>query len=158
MLCEEVRARLNAYMDTELPETATQEIEEHLRACAGCNAALEQLRKADSLLDVDVPPPVPHGFADRVMAAANTKEQGPASSPVPLWPSLLRIAAAVLIGLGIGGWMASDLWRDSEASTATARIDVSEAYSLDALADAPNGSLADSYLSLASASDMTEGR
>ena len=158
MLCEEARARLSAYLDGELPETATQEIEEHLRACAGCNAAFEQLRKADSLLNADVPPPVPHGFADRVMAAANAREPRPTPATVPLWPSLLRIAAAVVIGLGVGGWMASDLWRDSEAPTATAQTDVTEAYNLDALADAPDGSLADRYLSLASGINRTEGR
>lgn len=158
MLCKEFRSRLSACLDGELPETATQEIEEHLRVCAGCNAALDQLRKADSLLDADVPPPVPHGFADRVMSAANAGEPKPTPATVPLWPSLLRIAAAVLIGLGFGGWMASDLWRDSEAPTATTQADVTEAYNIDALADAPNGSLAASYLSLASGIDMTKGR
>lgn len=158
MSCEDARARLSACLDGELPETATQEIEEHLRACAGCNAVFEQLRKADSLLNADVLPPVPHGFADRVMAATNASVPEPTPAPVPLWPSLLRIAAAVLIGLGIGGWMASDLWRDSEAPTATNQTDITEAYNLDALADAPDGSLANSYLSLASGIDIAEGR
>ena len=158
MHCTEVRDRLSACLDGELPEAENQETAEHLRVCAACNAALEQMRKADSLLDADVPPPVPHGFADRVMVAAKAKERRPTSMPVPLWRALLRIAAAVLIGLGIGGWMASDLWRDSEAPTATDQTDVAEAYNLDALADAPDGSLADSYLSLASGIDMTEGR
>src|SRR5690349_7812242 len=43
MKCEESRSHLNAYCDGELDLTDTLELEEHLRDCAACSLAYEQL-------------------------------------------------------------------------------------------------------------------
>jgi hypothetical protein len=103
-------------------------------------------------------PPVPNGFAERVMAAAR---QGRTVKPaiVLSWnpvawrlsaPMRAAVAAVLVVGLGLGIFMGRGAWRGRDLSGAVAQSDPVAIYNLDYLTDAPNGSLAKSYLALVS--------
>jgi hypothetical protein len=57
---------LSAYLDQEIDGPGRAEIEAHLESCAGCRALLEDLRRLDAAVGVEVAPPVPVGLARRI--------------------------------------------------------------------------------------------
>ncbi|MFW6106933.1 MAG: hypothetical protein ACOC8H_02110 [bacterium] len=70
-------------------------------------------------------------------------------------PMHAAAAAVLVIGLAVGlvmGWTTSPAGQTPPAQ-ATVQADPLDAYNLDYLGDAPSGSLADSYLTLVSATD-----
>jgi anti-sigma factor RsiW len=102
MRCEKVRARLEEWLDGELPANEGAELERHLRECAACARVLEQrrrlgqalkqtLREQTAGLNFQVPEP------SRLAAAAR--------APKPLFGDrfparlLLALAAALLLAL-----------------------------------------------------------
>ena len=155
MRCRDVNSRLNRYLDGELSDQERRAIERHVGTCAACHEALERLHGADAaVLQLPEPPDVPTGFAQRVIArAARRREQRPLVAP--FWQSFspaMRVAAAamVMLGLGIGVLMGLDLVRGPATPSDVAAADLDAVYGFDYLSDAPGGSLADAYITLAS--------
>jgi anti-sigma factor RsiW len=73
MDCEEIQARLNAYVDGELSPERRREVDQHLGACQGCRARIESLLQLGiALHDLQVPP-VPEGFAARLGKVAERR-------------------------------------------------------------------------------------
>lgn len=162
MRCNGVRRKLGAYEDGELGPGARADVDRHLESCEGCREALARLRSVGSLLEGAQLPPVPEGFASRVMTEARRRatEGGPTrrAGRLPLrrwWPLTAPMqAAAVLVfavGLTLGALMGWATWqgRASESRPATvAEADPLEIYSADCLTDAPEGSLTEAYMSM----------
>ena len=155
MDCRIAKSRLNRYLDGELSDRNRRALERHVAACAACSEALERLRAAGAaVLQLAEPPDVPAGFAQRVIArAARRREQRPLV--VPFWklfsPAMRAAAAAmVMLGLGIGVLMGLDLVRGPATPSDVAAADPDAVYGFDYLSDAPGGSLADAYITLAS--------
>ena len=155
MRCRNVKSRLNRYLDGELSDQERRAFERHVGVCAACHEALERLRAADAaVLQLAEPPDVPTGFAERVIArAARRRQQRPLV--VPFWKSFspaMRVAAAamVMLGLGVGVLMGMDLARGPATPSDVAAADPDAVYGFDYLSDAPGGSLADAYTTLAS--------
>ena len=162
MRCRTARVRLNAYLDAELLGAERSRIEEHLHHCGECSEALKRMRGVAAVLEpVPVPPPVPEGFHRRLMARAARSQEQFRRWPVVvgLWPSfspVMRLAAAamLMLGIGMGVLMGSDLSRAVAATPQGAAAgDPNAVYGLDYLSEAPDGSLADAYLTLVSASN-----
>jgi anti-sigma factor RsiW len=167
MRCGTVQRKLDAYAAEELTPSLRRKMEAHLEACPACRRELARLRELATLLaDAPAPPPVPDGFAERLMAKAPRRLAERQAAPRPAWhplrwwaeaPAMMRAAAAavLLIGLAAGTLMG---WQTSQraATSQTMAADPVATYGLDYLADAPEGSLAGVYLSLASSRD--EGR
>ncbi len=159
MRCEQVRQKLDAYAANELAVGAREQVENHLAACDACRQALARQRELAALLRGVPAPPVPEGFAARLMAAASER---PAAAPASRWrwwnsvpvPMRLAAAAVLAISLSLGALMGRGVARGASES---AQADPTAVYGLDFLADAPSGSLADAYLALASA-PAEEGR
>ena len=155
MHCRNVKSRLDRYLDGELSDRERDAVQRHVGACSACREALERLRAAGvAVLQLAEPPDVPAGFAQRVIArAARRREQR--VLVVPSWRSFspaMRIAAAamVMLGLGIGVLMGLDLVRGPATPSDVAAADPDAVYGFDYLSDAPGGSLADAYITLAS--------
>ncbi len=75
MLCNDVQDSLKPYIDGAMGPEQRGAVEAHLQSCAACRAALERIdRLAAVLLDAK-PPPVPTGFASRVMLAAKSRKR-----------------------------------------------------------------------------------
>jgi len=68
------------------------------------------------------------------------------------WAFKIAAAAVLVFGLAAGSYMGRSMSRTVTAQTAV-QADPLAVYNLDYLADAPSGSLADSYLTLVSATD-----
>ena len=161
MRCEDVRAKLDAYLAGELPVGTSGSIDAHLRDCRACREALGRLQQVIGLLKQPQTPPVPEGFAERVMLAARQRQTA-RPAPILLWNPLawrlsapMRVAAAaiLIVGLGLGILMGHGAWRGPSPAKAVAQADPLAIYNLDYLTDAPNGSLAQSYLALVSGQD-----
>ena len=152
MLCNDVQDSLKVYIDGAMGPEQRRAVEAHLQSCANCRAALERIdRLAVVLLDAK-PPPVPPGFASRVMLAAKSRKRATnvaAGNPWQWWKSIsmpMRAAAAavLIVGVSVGLLMS---WAAGPPIAALA--DPLDAYNLDYLSDAPKGSIAESYVALA---------
>jgi len=153
MSCRNVASRLNAYLDGELSAQDRERVEQHLSECGRCREALARLRAAaDVLGQLPTPPAVSEGFAGRVVARARLRAR-PQPVVVELWRSFplarrIAAAAALVLGIGLGTLMAGDVTRASPMTSSA--DDAAALYRLDFLADAPEGSLVDAYLTLTS--------
>jgi predicted anti-sigma-YlaC factor YlaD len=172
MHCEHVRKKLNAYMDVELSEATMEKIKIHLDNCQDCSGALTRLQSLINVLEEVSTLEVPKDFANRVLAHAYERSKGAQSMQrkhvsVYRWWSLklftaqtAAAAAVLVIGLAIGGVMGWDTWHNqgiqSVGKSQMAQVEPTAIYNLDYLTDAPKGSLADTYLTLASATNGWE--
>lgn len=160
MRCIIVLKRLNRYHDAELEPAAQAEIAAHLANCAACRAALERLEGVPEAWTATSPPPVPAGFAGRVMRQARERNQAQARArgqraawSLPAWwreqsPVMRTAAAAVVVtGLWVGGLLGM-----SSPSDQVRRPDGPEnamAANMALLSGAPHGSLEQCYVVLA---------
>jgi anti-sigma factor RsiW len=156
MHCENVLTQLKALSSGQLPADVCQAMQMHLTECRACRAALGRIDPVAAALAHVQTPLVPPGFAARVMAMARRRRQ---AEPVPAWnllrwwrltsaPMHLAAAAVLVVGLTAGlvmGWTVAPS-RSQVASAA--QSDPLSSYQLDVLSEAPDGSLAGSYLTL----------
>jgi len=161
MDCKHFDRNLNAYVDGAVPTTLHVAMQTHAASCPACRLEMETLMQMGNVLHVAIPvPPVPEGFAGRVMARATEQK---AQAPLRLvaffprfawWEDLARparaAAAAVLVaGLALGAVMGWDANRNGRTPSPVAtQPDALAAYNLDYLAEAPDGSLAQVVLAL----------
>jgi len=154
MDCKKAKRKLNRYLDGELPVRDRDHVEQHLRGCLSCRNELERLRGvAGAMATLPEPPEVPVGFAERVMNRA-ARDRAGKGLLLTFWQSVsppMRIAAAAMVVLGIclGAVMSRDVLRGQDPATDVAVTELDTSYGFDYLTDAPDGSLADSYLALA---------
>ncbi|MFP4435583.1 MAG: anti-sigma factor family protein [Phycisphaerae bacterium] len=165
MRCENVQEQLNRFAAGNLPVTDRRNVQAHLVECAACRAKLAELDALAGVVAGTPTPPLPSGFASRVMAVARKRQE---TQPVAVWnllrwwrlasgPMHVAAAAVLIVGLSVGvllGWTSSPQTAPTETATQTDPVD---AYQIDYLGEAPSGSLANSYLTLVSTSDE-EGR
>ena len=169
MRCEKVRLAIDAYVSGELSPRDCSSIDEHLKACDGCRQAATVARQLLAFGQALPMPPVPDGFARRVHALARRRITRPAAAASPWSPAawwrmvstpMHAVATAVLaIGLATGALMGWNTWQASAVSPAqtVSQADPLASYNVDYLTDAPDGSLAGSYLALVS-SPTPEGK
>jgi anti-sigma factor RsiW len=166
MLCSETQEKLEAYAGAELPERERRVVDKHLDSCEECRADLERLRRMGDVMRHKSTPPVPEELADRVMERAKGRRRsGPAGETKILrLDSLLQrsgpwraaVAAAFLVGLGIGLLMAlGSRPRPPAPGRQVARADPAT-YGLDYISGAPSDSLTGSFLRLTSNRNQTE--
>jgi len=166
MYCDWIQECLSAYLDGEIGEQMRAQLDEHLASCEGCREALARLRQVDALLGSASAPAVSERFTDRVMAQAREHAAGRRQafrefwSPFHWWessslPMRAAAAAVLMVGVAAGAFMARDTWEPAPSqpvvSVQSAEADVLATYNLDYLTDAPSGSLAQIYVTLASA-------
>lgn len=166
MRCKTVRNLLGRSIRDELAPRIQTRVAAHVRRCPECRRAVAAQERLESLLaSVPQPPAVPDGFGDRVLAAA--RQRSAAQRPVPggIWrrhwasptSAMKRTAVQTLAlagGLVLGLLMGQQTWRSAQSWKSPPDVlpDPTAVYELDYLADAPAGSLAQSFLSL------TDGR
>ena len=121
MRCSGVQRQLDLFATHELASSMRERIEDHLASCAECREALAMLRRFEDLLTASPAPPVPNGFAARVVAQAKERQaivsrsgQTPRASSAFRWKRLkfsVGTAAALVAGLIIGIFMGHETWR-----------------------------------------------
>ncbi len=161
MRCENVQEQLNRFAAGDLPVADRHAVQAHLAECAACRAKLAEIDALAGVVAGTSTPPIPSGFVSRVMAAARRRQdaQPIAAWNLPRWwrlssgPMHAAAAAVLIVGLSVGvvlGWTSAP--PAARAETA-AEVDPVDVYQIDYLGEAPSGSLADSYLTLVSATD-----
>lgn len=122
-----LRARLNDYVDRELPGTQRAEVSAHLKQCQECAAEVRELDQAVALLRRLPEPALPPGFADAVIERVRAGESEPSwlgSLRGLLQPMLTVTATAALAGLAVFTVVRSDLTGGETAPPLqTARIE-----------------------------------
>ena len=108
MKCDEVILRLVSLADGAISAGEAEAVRGHLAACADCRALLEQLRADAGLLRREPAPQVPAFLATRIMAEVRVRKQ-PAGRWWGMSPALARVAAVVLVAVGI--WLGTVLGR-----------------------------------------------
>ena len=108
MRCEGVRERLAAFSSGELPQGVRRAVQTHLAECAACRTALGRVDALAAVLATIRTPPVPPGFASRVVSAVRKPQRArPAVTwnPVRSWRAASasgRAAAAAVLLIAIG--------------------------------------------------------
>ena len=168
MRCQTVRQKLEAYAGAELAPQVCERIEDHLRSCSGCREALARQKELEALVRSVPAPPVPDGFAGRVMAGARVRGELPRPVSRAGWrpfgwlePERLRLgagtAAALAAGLLIGGFMGRQTWQRSDVQSVAGdqmvEADPVTASGLSFLAGLGDSSLGEAYLGLTWAPD-----
>ena len=159
MWCNDVQDSRKAYIEGAMGPEQRRAVEAHLQSCAACRAALERIDRLAVVLLGAKPPPVPTGFASRVMLAARSRKRATnvaARNPWQWWkgismPMRAAAAAVLIVGVSIGllmSWAAGPPIAAPADREVTAVADPLDAYNLDYLSDAPEGSIAESYLAL----------
>ena len=162
MRCRKARLTIDAYVSGKIGPRDRVAIEEHLKACDGCRQAATVARRLVALGQALPMPPVPEGFAKRVMAQARRRIALPAPA-APSWslaawwrmasaPVRAAAAAVLVIGLASGVLMGWSTWQAQAARPAQTALqaDPLASYNVGYLTDAPEGSLAQTYLALVS--------
>lgn len=163
VLCSRVQKQLGAYLDGELPQNRRTAVERHLGRCKSCRTALESFHRLERTLQIAEVPPAPPSLTWQIMAKARERQDAemernvirlghglPSSRP---WAFDIAAAAVLVFGLAVGtymGWSSGRSMSQTVTAQAAAQADPLDAYNLDYLSDAPEGSLAGSYLALAS--------
>jgi anti-sigma factor RsiW len=161
MNCKETLSHLHAYFDGEVPAKLMHEMDEHLGVCPSCRSQVERIRQVDDILDSISVPPLPEGFATRVMTESR-KRALPAPGKRPLlgldWMPLrwfadltvsmrLVACAMVLLACLLGMFMSRDL-----SLSGSPRTIVADSENLDGFewfSPTPPTSLGSAYLTLA---------
>jgi anti-sigma factor RsiW len=169
MRCRKARLTIDAYVSGELGPRDRVAIEEHLKACDGCRQAATVSRRLVALGQALPMPPVPEGFAQRLQVLARQRIARPMLA-VPSWslaawwrmasaPVRAAAAAVLVVGLASGVLMGWSTWQTPAAppTQAVSQADPLASYNVDYLTDAPDGSLAQTYLTLVS-SPAQEGK
>jgi len=160
MRCEKLTSCLDAYVDGELSGRRRRVVEAHLAGCESCRGRLEKIRGLAELFEGTFSvPPVPDGFAARIMAEARKRrpvEIPGRLSPLPAWNPLrwmeglsisMRLAAcasvllAIVVGLTLDG---------RNVTRRNAFVDQGkDLYGLEWFAPAPPGSIGSIYIAMA---------
>ncbi len=120
--CETLGDKLTGYLDRELDERATGEVEAHLRQCVTCSAQLEGARRVRAAVQAHLPPlRAPDRLRGnvRAMLRSQTNRAQLRRTWVPTWAAA---AAALFLGV-VGGWQGAT-WRGtrSEGSDLVAQV------------------------------------
>lgn len=107
MDCAGVREVLPLYVDEGCEPTVAGAVRDHLDGCAACSAAAKQAVAVRGLLQRQPPLHAPEALwaaiSERVSSANGHGAPATTRTPFRLWrPKVLSIAAATLLGIGIG--------------------------------------------------------
>ncbi len=117
--CAKVRRRLDSYLLGELSVDLSHEILEHLDRCPECRAELgarERLRAATRLALAPAPEPR-EGFDGEVRSLLDRTPR------TRRWPAGLLLAASLLLGAGLAGWLVLGRGGSTGVATRTASLD-----------------------------------
>jgi anti-sigma factor RsiW len=122
-----VRARLDEYLERDLPTREYDRVSKHLAECTECRAELRDLEATVNLLRRLPDPELPPAFTETVMARVRAGEAEP--SGVLVWlrsltePARALPMALATLGLAVG----IGTWRDPEIASEPAAVAAVEA-------------------------------
>jgi len=111
MNCNEFNTRLGRWYDGELDGKTAREVGQHLALCPRCAAEIQQWRRIDQMLTVELDA---GDLLNSTLEALNRERLGGS-----MW--WLKIAAAAVIATGLGAISGSLIWNEpAQTTTVTA--------------------------------------
>ncbi len=156
MNCREIKRKLSAYQDKELPGWQMDEIENHLRNCADCSSAFREMDQVWGLIsNVEMIESAPY-FWTRLAQRMNEKEQ-----KQPGWHIIFAqaqklsftivVACLIIFGLVIGVYLGQNIYQHSQlTSTAVVEQEIDQVFPMDSFDDFPKQSVAQAYVTMLS--------
>ncbi len=126
--CDSVQDKLSAYLDGELPPAVRDQVSAHLASCDACRREWQRLASLWDAL-AHLPEPAPVDLTEAVLARLPRRRAS-------LWQGGLALAAAVLLGIFLGGKLGSDLHQALPVAEPASQMAHLEAFD-----DFPEGSL-----------------
>jgi anti-sigma factor RsiW len=159
MNCYQFRKKLAPYQDGELSVEDREQVSAHLSICPSCGQIYAEMENAWKSLDIirDVQPsPIFYQNLYRRIHAASDKRKWRFPSLWQLFPPPAATFALLLIGLSLGVFLGNSIVTEGQGpmnhqniyTEASVRVDYFKAF-----APVPPGTLGDSYLRLASATE-----
>ena len=119
-LCED-KESLSRFLDNDLPSREAADVALHLQTCSSCQAAYQQMQRAQTLLRGVPLPGAPFGGPDaarvrvfeRVRRSVRVGDSAAAAVPhqttrLPFWAGTAATTAAVfIVGMGVFSWNAA---------------------------------------------------
>ena len=117
MFTRHVFDRLAAYAERQLDAADAAAVERHLRDCAQCRGALEEIRRGIALASELEPMPMPAHVAARIRR--EILHGRPGGRAVPAWLRVAAAALALLTGVAVY-WQVNRPWADLRAAESSA--------------------------------------
>jgi predicted anti-sigma-YlaC factor YlaD len=163
MNCREVKQKLSAYQDKELPELQMKEIENHLKNCSVCSRALQEMNDVWEILShietIESAPFFWTRLSQRIKEKSTKQSNwkfvfaATQKFTVPIVTTFVLI-----IALTIGIYLGADIYHHSALPTAgSTEQELDQIFSLSSFDDFPTESVADIYVSLLSENNQSQG-
>lgn len=156
MNCQEVKRKLSAFQDNELPKSETQGIEHHLRNCTDCSIAFQEMNEAWELLsNVETIESAPY-FWTRLSQRMSKKEwKQPGwyfiAGPIQKVSFSVLIICLVFLGLVIGIYLGQNIYQHSQITSASVvEQEIDQVFPMASFEDFPEQSIAQAYVTLLS--------
>jgi anti-sigma factor RsiW len=148
MKCRHARKLISQYVDDELTPDEKRDFDSHIQSCVSCRKELEETQALHELFASAQRFPAPYGFATRVLANLEEKEQSRARRIFSFRPFFLRTAqvAFAIIVMTVG--IISGNLLLPESTDHIGQTAVQEIFSLDLFQATPPGSMGGIYNTL----------
>jgi predicted anti-sigma-YlaC factor YlaD len=156
MNCREIKRKLSAFQDNELPDLERQVIEHHLNNCTDCSIAFQEMNEAWELLSsVETIESAPY-FWIRLARRMSEKERKQPGwnfifAPLQKLSFSVLIIGVLIFGLGIGIYLGQNIYQHSQlTSNSAVEQEIDQVFPLGTFDDFPDQSIAQAYVTLLS--------
>jgi hypothetical protein len=170
MSCDQVKDKLNAYLDNELAPHDKESVSAHLSACEACQKILAHLQNLTLFVQGSIIPDPPQNLMKQIITKTRLRHSNPSFlsqfySVFSNWwfletPAMHVVAVvSLLFTLSFGSFLGWSIFINHESPSMNSTNQTAlllSAYNLDVLSDLPEGSLPHAYLTLSSTSTKKE--
>ena len=156
MNCREIKRKLSAYQDRELPGWQMNEIKEHLTYCNHCSLALQQMNQVWELIsDVEQIESAPF-FWTRLSQRMSEKDSKRADwnlifAPIQKLSFSVLVIGILIFALFIGMYLGDNIYQHSQPpASAAVEQELDQVFPLDSFDDFPEESVAQVYVTMLS--------
>jgi predicted anti-sigma-YlaC factor YlaD len=156
MSCRQVRRKLSAYQDKELPESQMNEIEHHLKSCAACSRLLQEMNDVWEVIShIETVKSAPYFWTrlSQRMKEKDIKSQGWnfVFAPIQKFSLTVLIPIILIIGFGIGMYLGENIYQHSNISSSVPiEQELDQVLSWSSFDDFPQESIGEVYVTLLS--------
>ena len=156
MNCREIKRKLSAYQDKELPGSQMDEINNHLTNCADCSTALQEMNEVwESLSNIETIESAPY-FWTRLSQRMNERERKQTgwnfiSAPIQKLSFSILITCVLIFALAIGMFLGENISQHSQPTPPkVAEQELDQVFPMGSFDDFPEQSVAQVYVTILS--------
>ena len=156
MNCQEIKRKLSAYQDKELPGWEMDAIKNHLNNCDDCLKAFQGMEQVwDFISDVETIESAPYFWAKLSQRIKPKEKKRPAwniiFSPAQKLSFSIVATCLIMFGLVIGMFLGQNIYHHSQlAPTSEAEQELDQVFPMESFEDFPEQSVAQAYVTMIS--------